>query len=59
MTAFGRLNVEIHSHTAELEADDSNKTAVEGDTLTYRSGAPRSPTSLYHHPNGHRLGFAS
>ncbi|MFE9327058.1 helix-turn-helix domain-containing protein [Nocardia sp. NPDC052278] len=47
MTAFGPLNVEIHSHAVELEAGDPNKAAVEGDTLTYTPGAP--PTRIAHH----------
>lgn len=59
MTALGPLKVEIHSNTVELEADDPNKAAVEGNTLTYTPGAPSSATSLYRYPNGHRLGFAS
>ncbi|WP_433598473.1 hypothetical protein ACQPXH_22295 [Nocardia sp. CA-135953] len=33
-TVYAPLEVEIHSHTVELEADDPNKAASEGGTLT-------------------------
>lgn len=47
MTAFGPLNVEIHSHAVELEAGDPNRAALVGAELTYSAGAP--PTRVAHH----------
>ncbi|MEU0500082.1 helix-turn-helix transcriptional regulator [Nocardia sp. NPDC005998] len=47
MTAFGPLNVEIHSHAIELEAGDPNKAAIEGAKLTYPADA--APTRVAHH----------
>ncbi|WP_162240400.1 hypothetical protein [Nocardia arizonensis] len=47
MTAFGPLNVEIHSHAIEMEAGDPSRAAVEGAALTYPTGAP--PTRIGHH----------
>ncbi|MEV5838994.1 helix-turn-helix transcriptional regulator [Nocardia sp. NPDC052112] len=47
MTAFGPLNVEIHSHAIELEAGDPNKAAIEGAKITY--SADSAPTRVAHH----------
>ncbi|WP_028479759.1 helix-turn-helix domain-containing protein [Nocardia sp. CNY236] len=47
MTAFGPLNVEIHSHAVELEAGDPNRAAIDGTGLTYGGDAP--PTRIAHH----------
>ncbi|MGS2808155.1 helix-turn-helix domain-containing protein [Nocardia sp. MW-W600-9] len=47
MTAFGPLNVEIHSHAVELESGDPNRAALAGVELTYSADAP--PTRIAHH----------
>jgi hypothetical protein len=47
MTAFGPLNVEIHTHAIEMEAGDPNRAAIEGAELTCPTGAP--PTRVGHH----------
>ncbi|MFF5031359.1 helix-turn-helix domain-containing protein [Nocardia salmonicida] len=47
MTAFGPLNVEIHSHAVELESGDPNRAALTGAELSYSASAP--PTRIAHH----------
>ncbi|WP_330181659.1 helix-turn-helix domain-containing protein [Nocardia sp. NBC_01503] len=47
MTAFGPLNVEIHTHAIELEAGDPHRAALEGTTLTHPTNA--APTRIAHH----------